>query len=127
MTPTESEWTRIIMRQMTAMGCTCITLSASKRQMLGVPDRWVCGPQVFGFACWLEFKGKRTQIRLDQKLLLGRIRARAPWAAYVVRWPGLVTDENGVELAEFDGTGRDLMEALCILHKSYNSSATTSS
>lgn len=111
----ESSWTREVMRQMQLLGCCTVTLSASRRQQNGVPDRWVAGPKNFGFACWLEFKGRRTPIRGDQRLLLRNIRARAPHAAYVVRYPGQVTDEAGTLLAEFDGTGRDLMEALKLL------------
>lgn len=112
MTPTESEWTREVISSMKRLGCYPLTLSASKRQQNGVPDRYVAGPGIYSFACWLEFKGARTQVRLDQKLVIRNLRARDRTCCYVVRYPGRVEDEVGALLAAFDGTGLGLMKAL---------------
>jgi len=100
------------------LGCVTVTLSASMRQQAGVPDRWVCGPAQYGWACWLEAKGPEGKLLLDQKILIQRIRARSPSSAYVIREGGKqcsIEDHEGTVLAWFDGTAKDLSEKLAWL------------
>ena len=97
---TESEWTRRVCKEMEQSGAVVRSIVARKRQAPGWPDRWIGHPWWHGH---LEFKGAETRLTKLQEIVIRRIVARRPGTAYVVRFPGILEDHEGVKLGDFTG------------------------
>lgn len=108
----ESDFTARIVRELRARNAVVCVIHQGRYSTPGTPDRYVCHRYWTGL---LEFKDEGTRLRPEQRAMIREIRRRVPWAAFVVRAPGFVEDERGEVLAEFDGTGHDLVEALVLL------------
>lgn len=90
------------------MGAMVFAVVAHRLQESGWPDRYVSHVRWRG---WLEFKGPETPVAVKQRIVLRGLRARGD-AAWVVRLPNRVEDEDGALLGEFDGTAAGLLQWL---------------
>jgi len=83
----EIAFTRKITKLMRDEGYLVYVISASSRQTIGLPDRYVMGPDVPGL--WIEFKGPTTRLSMSQRLFLSKC-AKWKHPAIVLYSPGIV-------------------------------------
>lgn len=110
----ECAWTRTIQGEMEACGAYVRVLPANVVSS-GLPDRLVTSWQFCGL---LEFKDDHTRLRENQSLTLKDIKRRNKVFAFIIRKPynieSIILEESRCTsiVANFDGTGRDLLEQL---------------
>lgn len=107
--PSETEWTRDLCKRLRAI---VVPYVASHRQPAGFPDRIVWSPRWQG---WLEMKGPRTRLALNQKLKIRALNAVKPGSAWVVRsraYDGVVHIETSEGEIVATVAEHDLLETL---------------
>ena len=119
----ESDWTRIVCNTarsgevFAAVGGVVSTpqahVQAISMQQSGWPDRHIIHRHWIG---WLEFKSRR-KLRLNQKLIIKDINSRRPGTAYVVHYPGIIENHDGVACHEFEENGEGLLACLQELYE----------
>lgn len=109
---TETKLTRELCRALEKLGALTLSLTASRYQQPGWPDRWVCHR---AFTGWLEFKGPDTQVTPLQLERMRQINERSPGSAFVVRFPDRVEYLGNVMSDSWDGTASGLLAQLPML------------
>lgn len=105
----ESQWTRKICKELEACGVRCFPNVAGARTPRGRPDRHI----VTAFGTFeLEFKASNGKLTAIQRHVMQLMNAVRPGAAFVVRMPGWIENEDGEDVESFDGTGAGLLAAL---------------
>lgn len=109
---TESVWRHAICKEIAATGAVVFCISPGRFTTSGLPDRYVSSVIWSG---WIEFKGRDTAVRTDQKIVCRSMTIRNPGSVFFVRFPNIIetnTARGIVQVATFDGTGRGLLNAL---------------
>ena len=114
----ESEWTSRLMAGVKECGGLVLPVVAHKRGEPGWPDRMVIHKRWMGF---VEVKVDGRMLTTLQRIRIRDICSRRPLGAVVARRmqfaPGkfIIEDEVCNMLAEFDGSGQDLIDKLAKL------------
>jgi hypothetical protein len=77
-------------------------------QPSGYPDIILDHPRYHGY---IEFKGEKTKLRADQKLVIQKLKETGA-NVYIVRSPNIIEDEEGRQLLTFVQTGIALLHSL---------------